>query len=86
VDFVRSIISIGSTLLDIPDIGGMCVLDYALKYNYQDILIEVIKGGARLGILNEKGVEIMHLASATDNLDLLKALLQRNVLPSQISK
>ena len=35
--------------LDIPDLRGMQLLDYALHQGLDDIMIELIKGGARLG-------------------------------------
>jgi hypothetical protein len=63
IEYVKILLQNSECLLDIPDLSGMCVIDYAWQFNYEDILLEIIKGGARLGVMSQKGVEIMHFAA-----------------------
>lgn len=59
---IKLFIEVG-TSLDIQDLTGMSALDYALKHNYNEILLELVKGGANLGVKSVKGVHIMHYAA-----------------------
>ena len=77
VEEVRQLITVSS--LDIPDLRGMYLLDYALQFNYLEILLELVKGGARLGLKQKKGVEIMMHAARIGDGELIKALVAKNV-------
>ena len=79
MEFIKILVSSGNCFLDIPDLRGMCVIDYAWQFNYEEALAEIVKGGARLGHLNSKGVEIMHFGAMNGNLELIKALISKNV-------
>ena len=75
----------GGASLDIPDLRGLYLLDYALQFNYEEILLELVKGGARLGLKQKKGIEILMHAARVGNLDLIKALLSKNVSMCSLS-
>lgn len=47
--------------------------------------MELVKGGARLGIKQKKGVEIMMHAAELGNYDLIRALMSKNVPLTSIS-
>ena len=68
-----------SSSLDIPDLRAMVILDYALQFNYDEVMLELVKGGARLGFKQKKGIEIMHFAALKGDINLIRALVKQNV-------
>lgn len=50
VDAVRLFITKASNCsLDVVDMYGKCLLDYAKEFNFEEILLELVRGGAKLG-------------------------------------
>ncbi|CDW72062.1 ankyrin repeat [Stylonychia lemnae] len=83
---VQLFIQQGQSQLDIVDLSGMYMIDYALQFNFEEILLELVKGGARLGIKNSKGVAIMMYAAQVGNLELIKALMAKNIPLTSLSE
>eukprot|EP00347_Sterkiella_histriomuscorum_P022101 403331675 len=83
---VHLFIQLSSCSLDIADLHGKYLIDYAQQYNFEEILLELVRGGARLGVKQKKGIEILMYAAQIGNFDIIKALISKNVALTSIDE
>ena len=57
-----------------------------MSHHFVEILLELIKGGARLGLKQSKGIKIMMYAAQIGNIELIKALISKNVPLTSLSE
>ena len=63
-------------VIDVRDAEGYTPLRLAVKKQYLDVVLCLVKGGADVNMVNKRGRTVLHLAMYDGNVEIIRALLE----------